>query len=440
MNELIMRNIRCFVAPEHAVIKPLTLVLGDNSAGKTTLLSCIRLAWDMAYRTQKLDFNEDPFRFGAFEQIAHMFGGKKGRARTITLGFREMINAEQSPSGKPECVHRELELGKRGAESIVVSNKIDVDGIFTLHLGKSDSGKWTVSYKTPEKTVVRDIPAEYHAFLTDHGGASWDMLLHISGLAPYSVRPDAENKSDRLSEDEYLKIHRLLGPRFQNSAQRPFAVAPIRTQPERTYNPAKETPGPEGSHVPLVLAKTFFGDKSVWTRLKAALEDFGKAGGLFDYIDVRPLGKSESDPFQIRVRLGGPKINYVDVGYGVSQVLPILVDAILSEERARFLWQQPEVHLHPRGQAALGTFLARMSSGGRHFVVETHSDYLVNRVRSEVAAGSIPAENVSILFLERKRNQVQIHNMSIDSLGNLKGAPKGYRKFFFDEDRRFLGT
>lgn len=443
MNELIIRNIRCFVAPPNAVIKPLTFIVGDNSAGKSTLLACIRLAWDAAYGLQQLDFNEDPFRFGAFDQIAHMYGGKKGRARTITIGSQEIIRIPEHSTNNSDTysVYRELELARKGAAPILVSSKFIVENQFSLELQKvASTNRWVVFYKSSTTDFVKDIPDQYQPFIgSERDYFTWDILFFLAGLNPHmSTSEPAEKDNARIPVSEFTLINRILGLRHQMGARRPFAIAPIRTRPERTYNPAKDTRASEGGHIPMVLAKTFFQDKVSWTALKESLEIFGKEGGLFDYIDVKALGKSESDPFQIRVKLRGPKINYVDVGYGISQVLPILVDALLSDTSATLLLQQPEVHLHPRGQAALGTFLGNLSSTGRRFIVETHSDYLLNRVRSEIVQKKIDAENVSVIFLERKRNQVAIHNMSIDVNGNLKGAPKSYRKFFFDEDRRFL--
>src|SRR5262249_27011022 len=144
----------------------------------------------------------------------------------------------------------------------------------------------------------------------------------------------------------------------------PFAFAPIRTSPKRTYDPVSETPEPEGSHVPMLLARlSRSSTNDDWTRLSESLSSFGESSGLFDDIEVIRKGKKESDPFQIGVKTGGPTVNLMDVGYGVSQVLPILVDTLQSPNRTRvFLLQQPEVHLHPRAQAELGTFFARQAS------------------------------------------------------------------------------
>ena len=69
-----------------------------------------------------------------------------------------------------------------------------------------------------------------------------------------------------------------------------------------------------------------------------------------------------SDPFQLQVKVrSGPRANLMDVGYGVSQILPILVDVMRPDTRSRtFLLQQPEVHLHPRGQAALASLFVTL--------------------------------------------------------------------------------
>lgn len=162
--------------------------------------------------------------------------------------------------------------------------------------------------------------------------------------------------------------------------------------------------------------------------------------GLFTDVDVRRLGKNESDPFQIVIKVSGPAFNSVDVGYGVSQILPIIVDILRGKNGRTFLLQQPEVHLHPRAQAELGTFLATFAKNQKkRFVVETHSDYLVDRIRMDIRDRKIlKAEDVIILYFERAGGKTTIHPIEIDEFGNLKNVPKGYRSFFLEEERRFL--
>jgi predicted ATPase len=154
------------------------------------------------------------------------------------------------------------------------------------------------------------------------------------------------------------------------------------------------------------------------------------------------LGSSESDPFQIRLHIGGTTVNLIDVGYGVSQVLPIVVDSLRSKQGGTFLLQQPEVHLHPKAQAELGSFLGILAKQqDKRFVIETHSDYLVDRIRMDIRdkKNGLRPEDVSLLYFERRNGEAQIHRLELDEQGNIVNAPPGYRSFFLEEERRFLG-
>ena len=197
--------------------------------------------------------------------------------------------------------------------------------------------------------------------------------------------------------------------------------------------------------MPMYLANLHFQNKRRWEALRSALVEFGQTAGLFDEIAVNPLGSKDSGPFQVQIRkfgsqAKGPKRNLIDVGYGVSQVLPVITELLRSDAPPLFLLQQPEVHLHPSAQAALGSLFCQIASPSRQLIIETHSDYLLDRVRMDVRDGKTrtkPAD-VSILFFERGDLDVHIHSLRLDREGNVRGAPEGYRKFFMEETTRSL--
>jgi AAA domain, putative AbiEii toxin, Type IV TA system len=191
----------------------------------------------------------------------------------------------------------------------------------------------------------------------------------------------------------------------------------------------------------MILAKSFTSDPRKSAQLRSAIDAFGQASGLFTDIDIRRIGRKEGDPFQVQVKIAGSGINLVDVGYGVSQVLPIIVDAIREPPGSTFLLQQPEVHLHPRAQAELGSFLAALAKQQqKRFVVETHSDYLVDRIRMDIRDGKhLKPDDVAVLYFERLGGAAQVRLMEIDDFGNLVDVPPGYRQFFLEEERRMLG-
>ena len=84
-------------------------------------------------------------------------------------------------------------------------------------------------------------------------------------------------------------------------------------------------------------------------------------------------------------------------------------------------------------------FVEAFKKRGNRFLIETHSDYIVDRVRIAVRQGALKPDDVAILYFEPKGNAVGIHSMSLDADGNLLGAPASYREFFLRETDRLLG-
>ena len=142
----------------------------------------------------------------------------------------------------------------------------------------------------------------------------------------------------------------------------------------------------------------------------------------------------------------GPFRNLVDVGYGISQVLPFVTELLKVDGPTTLLLQQPEVHLHPSAQAAVGSLFCDVAASStshkpRQLIVETHSDFIIDRVRMAVADETHPLRpaDVALVYFERRGLDVALHSISIDEAGNVAGAPQGYRRFFLDELQRSVG-
>ena len=90
MNQITVENFRCFRGEQHVRLAPLTLLVGENSTGKTSFLALIRALWDAAYRRETPDFKEAPYDLGSFDEIAHYRGGRAGRANEFRAGFRAL--------------------------------------------------------------------------------------------------------------------------------------------------------------------------------------------------------------------------------------------------------------------------------------------------------------------------------------------------------------
>ena len=256
------------------------------------------------------------------------------------------------------------------------------------------------------------------------------------------------NGSSQLTKHDLTRVSKLANTVWHRAftSARPQASAPVRSRPLRTYNPLPPERDPEGHYIPMYFSSLAISEPNVWKTLKRNLQRFGKNSGLFDELSIRHLGHKRIEPFQIQVRKfgskhKGPKRNIIDVGYGVSQVLPLITELLQTDTKPVFLIQQPEVHLHPSAQAALGSFFCQIANWKRQLVVETHSDYIIDRIRMEVRdnESKLSAEDVSILYFERDDLDSRIYCLRLDEHGNVLGAPDSYRQFFMNETRRSLG-
>jgi predicted ATPase len=125
-------------------------------------------------------------------------------------------------------------------------------------------------------------------------------------------------------------------------------------------------------------------------------------------------------------------LDLTNVGVGVSQVLPILVMALISEPGAVLLFEQPELHLHPKVQSLLADFFLAIVKSGRQCIVETHSEYLINRLRLRVAESpweSPLKEQITVFFVEREDGASTFKPVRINDYGAIPDWPKG----FFDQ-------
>lgn len=452
MPDLIIENVRCFAGRHEAKLAPITILVGENSAGKSTFLAACRLAWDALFRPAPVDFNEDPFRLGTYTEIASRISDG-GPASSFTIGFN-----------LPILDFDDIEYGGS-------SSKLAVSATFVAAIGQPVLDSWSITHShhsismklVPEGQARARITVKYPggvmnisdpalgAFTASSTAQYWPWFSHQISMILADKSKKVTNFNLNVSgrqptRQDLRSIEMLVGALSQSAVRgRPYAFAPIRTEPKRTYDPLTETTSPGGGHVPMLLARLNSTGASdpTWQQLITALEDFGSKSGLFNTIDVRRFGGTESNlPFQIRVRsTTGADFNLVDVGYGVSQVLPVLVDCTVSKSQLLLL-QQPEVHLHPRAQAELATFFARLitKKTDRTLVIETHSDFLIDRLRMDIRDGITPLrhDDVAILYFERIGDSVTIHKIDIDPYGNIVSAPPSYRNFFLREEDRLV--
>jgi predicted ATPase len=152
-------------------------------------------------------------------------------------------------------------------------------------------------------------------------------------------------------------------------------------------------------------------------------------------LELSEVSKSQK-LWEVRLRdtASGRFSNFADVGFGVGQALPVLVEGLRTPTGGVFLVQEPEIHLHPDAQLAMGDFLVDLACSGRQVIVETHSEHILLRVRRRLAEGTnngLTPDDVSVLHVgwDDIHKSSTLTPLTIDQLGQVQNWPRG----FFEE-------
>ena len=164
--------------------------------------------------------------------------------------------------------------------------------------------------------------------------------------------------------------------------------------------------------------------------LKEAVDLWMEYLGVASAVRVRETGRAGIELGIIDSQTGSER-SLTDVGVGVSQLLPVVVMCLQAQRGDVVLIEQPELHLHPAPQQALGDFLLAMSMSGRQIIVETHSEYLINRLRFRIAEDDTETvtDLVKIVYAERKNGRTEFRSIKPNAYGSFDDWPAD----FFDQ-------
>jgi predicted ATPase len=224
---------------------------------------------------------------------------------------------------------------------------------------------------------------------------------------------------------EYLAYQGITRPAATIDSSFGF-VSSFRIPPERTYLHRSRAE----------KRVTSFGDNAIdqihdWqmqkskrmTALRTALRKIGLLRGL----KTRQIGGGRYE-VEAKVRAKGIWASLPDVGFGVSQFLPILVADLQLPSDSTLVLSQPEIHLHPSAQAAFTDHLIRqLRTSRRQYIIETHSEYVINRLRLAIVKGRIKPSDASVYFFENSPDGTIAHKVELGTDGSISNAPP---KFF----------
>ena len=225
-----------------------------------------------------------------------------------------------------------------------------------------------------------------------------------------------------------------------------YYLGPLRTKTDRLYTWAGITPESVGfsgeNTVAAILAsrdrKISFGYRKAAKPLEQIIAESLKKIGLIEEFKVSAISKQRQD-YEVKLRTKGSKdwVDLPDVGFGISQVLPVLVQCFYAPPGSIILMEQPEIHLHPSAQAALADVTidvinSRENGKDRNIqlIIETHSEHFLRRLQRRIAEDTISQDKVSAYFANITKTPATLEPLEIDNLGNIQNWPPN---FFGDE-------
>lgn len=257
------------------------------------------------------------------------------------------------------------------------------------------------------------------------------------GALHYLVPPEHDNAviAKRLRELVYLTAERL-GPRDWYEFQEPGLLPGVGSKGERAVNVLHTNP--QGSVIPGLRLPG--APPTLLRQFEARMARFfpGFALDINDVhqVDIVTLGLRTTDELAFH--------RPIHTGFGLTQVLPIIVAVLSSKEGACLLIENPEVHLHPAGQALMGVFLTEAAAAGLQVVIETHSDHVLNGIRRAVRDSVLPPGDVALHFFRprheaEQRGDAQVESPVLDRDGGVDSWPEGFFDQFDRDMSRLAG-
>jgi predicted ATPase len=446
MESFAVKGIKGFIDSGEIELKPLTLIFGQNSSGKSSILR-----FPLVLKQTFLDDSMAPLLFygksidyGNFHDVVFQHNPEKPISFSLRLSVKELKRYFiMSRAGEPllkkfKELIIEVEIAQDQTEMLIVTRfivygKPDNRVIFSLILSED---RQTYELKNFSGSIqrVKSSNMKFDKFIPD-----------------FRLTPDLRELREKV-DYTFFYFFLDLNRYFNFIANRIFYIGPFRRTPERSYRykeNAVNYVGHDGEFAPVILAQdrrlggTLTQRVSEWLKchLNFSLEIEDLRGGVID---------SKTDLFRIMItdHVTQAKNNIIDVGHGLSQLIPIVVQTFMGYSKLdkyprlrSFPFnltaiEQPELHLHPAAQSCLlDLFLAGIENNDndskKSFLIETHSEHMLIRLRRYIVEGKININDVAIYYTEKSSSGTNnVRRLEIDEFGNIENWPEG----FFEED------
>lgn len=414
ISKLHIENFRGIEENTEIDVKPITIFVGPNSSGKSSCihaLACLSQTIKITADNRPLVLDDEfaDVHLGRFIEVIHSKSYQDQIGLGISLDNITIMDVElgENEEGNPQ-VKRESKEGdiksfykfkcsKRTQEISLESFEVDFNG--PLFSGKRSKESYTITTKN-QKTQIPIGHALGNSFLLDE--TSLFINAAESGMHPFEYVATQSSQSEILSA---LSKTLYLGP---------FRQPPARRYASRGASPSEVGPMGEATITMLANESIQSNSRPHLTQIAKWLVHMKLAKG----IDVNRIGSS--DLFNVNLTLSdGEKFPLADLGYGLSQVLPVLTQCSFSPVNSTLLFEQPELHVHPLACKGLAkVFVDTVKSKDAKICLETHSPDLIRAFFQEVSKGNLSKDDLQIYSVRRVRQKTKLEKIEVDEYGD----------------------
>jgi predicted ATPase len=440
LTSLDLANFKSWPETPQVRLAPITGLFGPNSSGKSSILQfllMLKQTVESPDRMQVLNFGDEKsyVNLGTFREVVyrHKFPSHLYWRLDWTLP-KELRVADPGPKRGSLFTGKDLTFA---AQIIDNSGRMVVHRV--LYRFANQDFEMKRKSESAGKYELTSNPKETFDFKRTQG-RPWELPPPVKCYGfPDQVKAYYQNAG-------FLADFELA---FEELFSRTFYLGPLRDYPKRQYTWAGAQPADMGQRgerfVDAMLSSRQRGEKigRGRGRSRLSLEEYVAEWlrdlGLVYNFSVEAISK-DSNLYRVWVEKGrgSTKVLLTDVGFGVSQVLPVLALCYYVPEGSTILLEQPEIHLHPAVQAGLAdVFIDAVKNRKVQIIVESHSEHLLRRLQRRIAEETFSSDDAALYFCDINEGVSKITSLELDLFGRILNWP---RNFFGDEFAEMAAT
>ena len=437
LKSLRIQNFKCWRDTGDIRMAPITLFFGCNSSGKSSIGQFLMLLKQTAESSDRRAVlypggKGSAVQLGTYRDMVFRHVQEQNIAFSYVWNMPESLrvkNPETEQSFFGDVLAFNAEIGLNEAQSMCVKRfnyTLDDDHGFSVGMAQAGTAK-TGGYRVDSD--------KYH--LKRKKGRAWDIPAPVKFYGfPDEVVAYHQNA-------DFTHLLNLEHEKFFNSIS---YLGPLRMKAERTYlwqGITPETVGFSGENAVAAILASKNRRISLGYRKQAKSFDEIIATslykmGLVEKVKVVAISEQRQE-YEVKVLTKGGRewVDLPDVGFGISQVLPVLVQCYYAPRGSIILMEQPEIHLHPRAQALLADVMidvihSRENGKPRNIqlIIETHSEHFLRRLQRRIAEQSLSDKELAVYFANVDHNPARLEPLKLDLFGNILNWPEN---FFGDE-------